>query len=263
MYFFRCEDNSLFGKVQLPDNLLRNANFGALNIGFMKKDQLIRFIHIVCYSMTLVFITIGFFVARQGQEAFMIYLREDGLVENLQVVFLLASFGIAIYKCFHAPESGRSFYFITWIGLAFLFFFAAGEEISWGQRIFNFGTTGFFDSNNLQHETNLHNLEIGGVKINKLVFSQMMGVFLAFYFLLLRPLAVKVSALNRLVRLFHIPIPRWNHVIALIISIILCSQYHLMKAAELRELAFTVIMFLVFLYPVPVHQVITLFPSRK
>jgi hypothetical protein len=229
----------------------------------MKKDQVIRFIHVACYTIALVFIIIGFFIARQGQEAFMIYLREDGLVENLQVVFLLAAFGVAVYNCFHIPVSGKHYYLITWIGLAFLFFFAAGEEISWGQRIFNFETTGFFDSNNLQHETNLHNLVIGGIKVNKLVFSQMMAVFMGFYFIFLRFLAAKVDTVNRLVKLFHIPIPRWNHVIALIISLILCSQYHLMKAAELRELAFTVIMFLVFLYPVPEHQVTTLFPSRK
>jgi hypothetical protein len=229
----------------------------------MKKEQQIIFIHYLCYSITLIFLVLGFFVARQGQEAFLIYLREDGLVENLQVLFLLASFGIAVYKCFHAPESGKPFYFITWIGLALLFFFAAGEEISWGQRIFNFGTTGFFDANNLQHETNLHNLEIGEIKINKLIFSQLMAVVLGFYFILLRPLTIKVASVNRLVRLFHIPIPRWNHVVALVISIVLCSQYHLMKAAELRELAFTAIIFLVFLYPAPIHQVTTLIPSQK
>jgi hypothetical protein len=229
----------------------------------MKKEQWIRLIHITCYSITLLFIGIGFIIARQGQEAFMTYLREDGLVENLQVVFLLASCGIAVYNCFRLPKSGIIFYLITWIGLVFLFFFAAGEEISWGQRIFNYGTTGFFESNNLQHETNLHNLAIGGIKINKLIFSQLMGVSVGFYFILLRPLAAKVEPVTRLVKLFHIPLPRWNHVIALIISVILCSQYHLMKAAELRELAFTAIMFLVFLYPVPMHQVTTLFPSRK
>jgi hypothetical protein len=220
----------------------------------MNKEQLSKFIHIACYTMTLVFIIIGFFVARQGQEAFMTYLREDGLVENLQFLFLLASCGVAVYKCFHAPESGKTYYFITWIGLAFLFFFAAGEEISWGQRIFNFGTTGFFESNNLQHETNLHNLEIGGIKINKLIFSQLMAVVFGFYFILLKPLTMKVGAINRLVHLFDIPIPRWNHIIALIVSMILCSQYHLMKAAELRELAFAVIMFLVFLYPAQINK---------
>jgi hypothetical protein len=35
----------------------------------------------------------------------------------------------------------------------------------------------------------------------------------------------------------------------MLVSLILCSQYHLKKAAELRELAFAVIMFLIFLCP--------------
>ena len=223
----------------------------------MKKEQLIRWIHVAAYTLTLVFIVIGFFVARKGQEAFMVYLKEDGLVENLTVLFLSGACGIAVYRCFHPPVAGKSLYLFTWIVLAVLFFFAAGEEISWGQRIFHFQTTGIFESSNLQQETNLHNLEIGGIKINKLIFSQLMGVGIAIYFFLLRPLTTKWNALNRLVHLFHLPLPRWNHLIALIVSVILCSQYHLMKAAELRELAFTVIMFLVFLFPANLKEVRT------
>jgi hypothetical protein len=34
----------------------------------------------------------------------------------------------------------------------------AGEELSWGQRIFGWSTPDFFIENNAQHETNLHNL---------------------------------------------------------------------------------------------------------
>ena len=223
----------------------------------MKKERLIRWIHVAAYLLTLFFIVKGFFVARNGQEAFLIYLREDGLVENLTVLFLLGACGIAVFRCFRSPVSGRSLYLMTWIFLAFLFFFAAGEEISWGQRIFHFRTTGIFESNNLQQETNLHNLEFRGIKINKLIFSQLMGVMTGIYFILLRPLSMKWSVLNRLVLLFHLPLPRWNHVIALVISVILCSQYHLMKAAEIRELAFTAIIFLVILYPAPLKEIRT------
>jgi hypothetical protein len=220
----------------------------------MKKEPLIKVIHAVCYIMALTFIVIGYFIARKGQQAFMEYLKEDGLVENLTVFFLLASCGISVYRGFHAPSGAKAFYYFTWIGLAILFFFAAGEEISWGQRIFNFGSAQFFENNNLQHETNIHNLMIGSIKINKLVFSQLMAVILGFYFILLRPLAMKTSFFHRMVNLFHIPLPRWNHVIALIISIILCSQYHLMKAAEVRELSFTVIIFLILLYPAKLNE---------
>jgi hypothetical protein len=215
----------------------------------MKKELLMKVLHIALYAMVLVFIIIGFLVARKGQDAFMEYLKEDGLVENLTFLFLLLSSFVAGFRCFHAPMGVSKLYWLTWIGLAFLFFFAAGEEISWGQRIFNWKTSGVFETNNLQHETNLHNLEVGGVKINKLIFSQLMGVMMGLYFVLLRPLTMKVGLVNRLVNLFSIPLPRWNHVAALLVSLILCSQYHLKKAAELRELAFAVIIFLIFLYP--------------
>jgi len=43
------------------------------------------------------------------------------------------------------------------IGMGFLFI--AFEEISWGQRIFNFPTPGIFLNQNLQKETTIHNLE--------------------------------------------------------------------------------------------------------
>lgn len=42
--------------------------------------------------------------------------------------------------------------------LALVAFWMAMEEISWGQRIFKWETTGYFSENNMQSETNLHNL---------------------------------------------------------------------------------------------------------
>jgi hypothetical protein len=227
----------------------------------MKKGLLFKVLHVVLYTMVLVFIIVGFFIARKGQDAFMEYLREDGAVENLTFMFLLLSSAVAAYRCFHAPEGVNRLYWLTWIGLALLFFFAAGEEISWGQRIFNWKTSGIFETQNLQHETNLHNLEIGGVKINKLIFSQLMGVMMGIYFVLLRPLAMKAGSVNRLVKLFSIPLPRWNHIVALLVTLVLCSQYHLKKAAELRELAFAVIMFLIFLYPAVLNALKKEIPS--
>ena len=43
---------------------------------------------------------------------------------------------------------------------ALVFFFGMGEEVSWGQRIFNYKSPGYFKENNLQDEFNLHNLKI-------------------------------------------------------------------------------------------------------
>ena len=42
--------------------------------------------------------------------------------------------------------------------MALIFIFGAGEEISWGQRIFNVESSEYFLENNAQGETNLHNM---------------------------------------------------------------------------------------------------------
>ncbi|MGK0187960.1 MAG: DMSO/TMAO reductase YedYZ heme-binding membrane subunit [Verrucomicrobiales bacterium] len=44
------------------------------------------------------------------------------------------------------------------LGLAVMFFFAFGEEISWGQRIFGWQTPDAILETNQQQETNIHNL---------------------------------------------------------------------------------------------------------
>jgi hypothetical protein len=215
----------------------------------MGKKRYIREIHVVAYVLMLVFIVIGFVKAAEGQEAFMTYLKEDGLVENLTTLFLAASSGIAVWRAVKQWQAGRKVSTLTWALLAFLFFFAAGEEISWGQRIFSIETPEYFMEKNLQKETNLHNLVIGNVKVNKLIFSQLLTAAMVVYFLGLRLLAVKTRFFRKVVSVTGLPLPRWEHTAALVIGTILVSQYHMVKAGELRELVFAVVFFLVFLYP--------------
>jgi len=89
---------------------------------------------------------------------------EDGFMENLGALsFLLTSvvfFGIFLQlrkaKETTPKDLGAWYWYLT---LAILFFFVAGEEISWGQRLFNWGTPDWMESN-VQKETTIHNLEI-------------------------------------------------------------------------------------------------------
>lgn len=92
--------------------------------------------------------------------------EEDGLIENIGAIgFFLtsATFIYIFYKCkkgqfvFFGKLSQRNIYFGL---LGLLFFFAAGEEISWGQRIFGWETPEKITAINAQNETNLHNLWI-------------------------------------------------------------------------------------------------------
>lgn len=55
-------------------------------------------------------------------------------------------------------KSRHCFFFAA---LAVACLYVCGEEISWGQRLFNIGTPDFFSRHNLQQEINLHNFVTG------------------------------------------------------------------------------------------------------
>lgn len=100
-----------------------------------------------------------------GDKAAAVFYPEDHLYENIQFLVLLAASGWMFYS-FWLAYKNRQTLKIHWIkilaylALALFFFFIAGEEISWGQRIFNIATPESLAEANAQQETNLHNLVI-------------------------------------------------------------------------------------------------------
>ena len=81
--------------------------------------------------------------------------REDYWVENLTVVwFLLAGFVLLITVLVERSFFRRCVYILGGIAMVF----AAGEEISWGQRIFGFATPDFLLHLNESKEFNVHNI---------------------------------------------------------------------------------------------------------
>ena len=84
--------------------------------------------------------------------------REDGWVENLTAVwFLLAGLLLFVTVLVERSFFRRCVYILG--GMAMMF--AAGEEISWGQRIFEFATPDFLMHLNEQKEFNVHNISYG------------------------------------------------------------------------------------------------------
>jgi hypothetical protein len=103
-------------------------------------------ISIIIFYIPVLFLTRG---------TLLLLTKEDGVYESLGALFFfLASIGF-LYIFFIAKK--RNIFFLFF---ALAFFFAAGEEISWGQRIFNFDTPSFIEANNDQEEFNIHNLDI-------------------------------------------------------------------------------------------------------
>jgi hypothetical protein len=80
--------------------------------------------------------------------------NERGLHEVLQALILFLAFILGIKTFLNA--SGK--YLRMWIGLATLCcFYVVGEELSWGQHVFNWSTPEYWVGYNDQQETNLHN----------------------------------------------------------------------------------------------------------
>ncbi|MGI9551750.1 MAG: hypothetical protein ACR2MT_11150 [Aurantibacter sp.] len=118
------------------------------------------------YVLVLILIPLFYFPCYISNDLLLDLTKEDGVYEYAgALLFLLTAIAFFILatrpKYYTAYNNTKKYperkYF--WL-FALLFFFAFGEEISWGQRIFNFETPEAIKENNIQEEFNLHNLEV-------------------------------------------------------------------------------------------------------
>lgn len=82
---------------------------------------------------------------------------EDGVIEWVQTLLILGTSVSLQLAAIRWKRSGQTLLFVLAQLGAVAFFVFGGEEISWGQRIFGFESTGVFATVNEQAETNLHN----------------------------------------------------------------------------------------------------------
>ena len=95
---------------------------------------------------------------------------EDGFLEWSSVVFLVTAGIFSFKRGLACIKKQKETHFFNGNGNNNSLFFGSGEEISWGQRLFQIETGDTFKQLNTQGETNLHNLKVNGVSINKLNF---------------------------------------------------------------------------------------------
>ena len=116
--------------------------------------------------------------------------EEDHLYEVVGATALFLTgvfFLVAYFRSHHLPKLVR----LSFIVLTLLFFFGAGEEVSWGQRIFGFEVDG--QGVNLQAETNFHNLTIFDIRTADIAMRDMFNAFW-FGFTFAVPLAAAYSS---------------------------------------------------------------------
>jgi len=105
--------------------------------------------------------------------------KEDGIIEYLGAFFLFLTSLLLFLTCFfYLRKNNKTRYQkIIFIFFALAFFLAAGEEISWGQRVFDFKTPQYLKTINDQNEINLHNID---KKFSERLYQHAITLFIIF-----------------------------------------------------------------------------------
>lgn len=93
-----------------------------------------------------------------GKEAYVWFTGEDRFAESSQVLFYVLTFVLSLVVARRQQRAGEKIIALLYLGLCLAMFFMIGEELSWGQRIFGWGTANELAAINKQDETNLHNI---------------------------------------------------------------------------------------------------------
>jgi hypothetical protein len=209
----------------------------------------ISLIEKICFAFVIAIILIAFGLFFFNPPFLDVYLEEDGIVEWLTVVGLLCGFFVCAYR-FVTLFKKKSWWFLTVVFiLGLLLFVAAGEEISWGQRIFGIHSSEYFIKNNAQGETNIHNLVVNGVKINKLVFSTMLIAALGIFLLVLPLLYRYNNSIKHFIDRSGVPVPRLYQILSFIVLFAVSGLLKHDRNPELLECGAASLFFLIIYNP--------------
>lgn len=178
-----------------------------------------------------------------------VYAAEDGPVEYATAIFLLtSSIILALHARSLAARALRGAAILTAL-YALLFFFAAGEEVSWGQRIVGWESGEFFQENNKQFETNIHNLMIGDMHLTKTLFGPILTLVILLYLVVLPLLYTRSERIAALANRFAVPVPWLRHAVVALAASILISLIDVQRKWEVYELVFALITASIFVLP--------------
>ena len=130
----------------------------SLTLCFMNKEILTRNKKYLIFGFSLFLIYSGIAIKSWQGGYFSSFIDEDGLFENLQFFFYLASSITAFLIALREYRKGKYIFAICFVALTIVMFFIAGEEISWGQRFLKIQSPEILVQYNAQREINIHNL---------------------------------------------------------------------------------------------------------
>lgn len=179
----------------------------------------------------------------------LVWAAEDRTVENGTALFLLVS---SIVLALHSRSLGikgrRGAMVLTAI-YALMFFLAAGEEISWGQRIFGWESGEFFQENNKQLETNFHNLMVGDFHLAKTLFGPVLTLCILLYLVALPWAFRRWAGVAALANRFAVPVPWLRHAAVALAASLIIVVIDVGRKWEVYELIFALISVSIFILP--------------
>ncbi|MFK7875508.1 MAG: hypothetical protein AB8B71_06975 [Paracoccaceae bacterium] len=188
----------------------------------------------------------AYYVAMLHPEAFPYrFAVEDGPIEYLTAILIFCA--ALILLALSGKVSGRKR--ILLIVYALVFTLAAGEEVSWGQRIFDIESSEFFLENNFQGETNFHNLVVGDAHLAEFVFGTGLSILIMLYLLLLPALYPRAAWVRSFCELLSVPVPPGYIGFLAVLASVFCAWIDLDRQWEIYEFAFSVFVCLIFLNP--------------
>ena len=204
----------------------------------------------IAYIILILVFGFGIYYANTNLQYFdEVYTKEDGFAEYGTAFLLFCSSILLVYRFFKIQKYKKLFWKIGILAMALVFLFGAGEEISWGQRIFDIESSDYFVEYSTQGETNLHNMVVDGKRVNKIIFSQLLTLVLVIYLLITPLLYRKYTPIKKLAKMFAVPIVKWHHTFAFLAVTGILFFIPSSRKWELYELAFGVIFLLIFLNP--------------
>ncbi len=179
--------------------------FLGLSVVSLSSKQLKQHYRLIIFTTPLLLLSFGSALRLRAKPFFFRLLWEDGPVEYLTFFFSFIAGILSLLTAFKAkienPQKIKQKWQLILFKVCFFVFglgliFVAGEEISWGQRIFNIKTPEEIEQVNLQKELNLHNHPA----IFKYVYYgyAVIGYYCAFAWLILA-IAKKVTSQKKLI----------------------------------------------------------------
>lgn len=157
-----------------------------------------------------------------------VFTAEDGAIEWATVVVLLLLFFASLRHALRGP--------LSWVwGLSGISFaIGAGEEITWGQRIFNILTPDFFYHHNIQHEINVHNLQLPGrIEAHTLIEQILLSIIIGYFFLI--P-TLEIIFDKSIFKHWSLPRPNWDGIYLVSLMLVVGAIIPCYRKREVMEL---------------------------